>query len=180
MTFPWYSNAGGGSGPGELIGVKMETLDTPPSRQTAVEPRQGQPGLFGWQTTHPSAREVWPLRHTHTHTHTRTRTQHAHTTHAHTHHTHTHAHAHTHTHTLVPSSPQIVLTAHAFDAMAVHQSTGLPAVSLPAGHTHLPLELLPLLEPFERVTLWLGGDQSRQMSHHFARKLSAERCYLVR
>ena len=161
MAFPWYSNAGGGSGPGELIGVKMETLDTPPSRQTAVEPRQGQPGLFGWQTTHPSAREVWPLRHTYTDTCT-------------------HTHTHTHTHTPVPSSPQIVLTAHAFDAMAVHQSTRLPAVSLPAGHTHLPLELLPLLEPFERVTLWLGGDQSRQMSRHFARKLSAERCYLVR
>ena len=76
MAFPWYSSAGGGSGPGELIGVKVETLDTSPNRQTAVEQRQGQPGLFGWQTTHPSAREVWPLRHTHTHictcTHTHT------------------------------------------------------------------------------------------------------------
>ena len=69
VAFPWYSSAGGGSGPGELIGVMVETLDTPPSRQTAVEPRQGQPRLFGWQTTHSSAREVWPLRHTHTHTH---------------------------------------------------------------------------------------------------------------
>ena len=64
--------------------------------------------------------------------------------------------------------------------MAVHQSTRLPAVSLSAGHTHLLLELLPLLEPFEWVTLWLGGDQSREMSHHFARKLSTERCYFVR
>ena len=47
-------------------------MDTSPSRQTAVEPRQGQPGLFGWQTTQPFAREVWPLRHTHAHTHTHT------------------------------------------------------------------------------------------------------------
>ena len=78
VAFPWYSSAGGGSGPGELIGVKVETLDTPPNRQTAVEPRQGQPGLFGWQTTHPSTREVWPLRHTHTHTHIHTHT-HTHT-----------------------------------------------------------------------------------------------------
>ena len=73
VAFPWYSSAGVGSGPRELIGVKVETLDTPPSRQTAVEPRHGQPGLFGWHTIPTSAKEVWPLSHTHmpntTHTH---------------------------------------------------------------------------------------------------------------
>ena len=67
----------------------------PPSRQTAVEPRQGQSGLFGWQTTHPSAREVWPLRHTHTHTCMHART-------------HTHRHTYTHTHTHTHQSPPLL------------------------------------------------------------------------
>ena len=58
VAFPWYSSAGVGSGPRELIGVKVETLDTHPSRQTAVEPRHGQPGLFGWHTIPTSAKEV--------------------------------------------------------------------------------------------------------------------------
>jgi twinkle protein len=76
---------------------------------------------------------------------------------------------------------QIVITASEFDAMAVHQSTGLPAVSLPVGVSLLPPELLPLLEPFDHIVLWLGGDmQSRQMAQHFATKLSVERCFLVR
>ena len=47
VAFPWYSSAGVGSGPGELIGVKVETLDTPPSWKMAVEPRHVQPRLFG-------------------------------------------------------------------------------------------------------------------------------------
>ena len=58
-----------GSGPGELIGVKVETLDTPPSWQTAVVPRHAQLGLFGWHATPITAREVWPLNFTYTHTH---------------------------------------------------------------------------------------------------------------
>ena len=74
-----------------------------------------------------------------------------------------------------------MVTADEFDAMAVHQSTGLPAVALPRGVSMLPPELLPLLEPFEEIVLWLGGGvQARQMSHHFATKLSLERCFLVR
>ena len=43
VAFPWYSSAGVGSGLRELIGDKIETLDTPPSRQMAVEPRHSQP-----------------------------------------------------------------------------------------------------------------------------------------
>ena len=56
-----------------------------PSRQTAVEPRHGQPGLFGWHTISTSAKEVWPLKHSL--------------------HVRTHTHTHTHTHTPLPSSP---------------------------------------------------------------------------
>ena len=68
----WYSSVGLASGPRELIQVKMESFDTPPSRWTAVEPRHSQPGLFGWHTIPTSAKEVWPMTHTHTHTHTHT------------------------------------------------------------------------------------------------------------
>ena len=66
-----------GSGPRELIGVKVETLDTPPSRQIAVELRHSQPGLFGWRTIPTNAEEVWPWD-TH-HMHTDHTTQHMHT-----------------------------------------------------------------------------------------------------
>ena len=58
-------------------------MDTHPSRQTAVEPRHAQPGLFRWHSTLTTTREVWPLRHTphalHTHAHTHTYTPHTHT-----------------------------------------------------------------------------------------------------
>ena len=45
VAFSWYSSAGVGSGPRELIGVKVGTLDTSPSRQMAVEPRHSQSGM---------------------------------------------------------------------------------------------------------------------------------------
>ena len=36
---------------------------------------------------------------------------------------------------------EVVLTASEFDAMAVHQATGLPAVALPKGDSTLPLKV---------------------------------------
>lgn len=42
--------------------------------------------------------------------------------------------------------------------MAVYQATGIPAVSLPNGASSLPLEVLPLLERFEKVYLWMDHD----------------------
>ena len=53
----------------------------------------------------------------------------------HTPHTHTHTHTHT-THTY-----QVVITANEFDAVAVNQSTGIPAVGLPTGTSSLPPEV---------------------------------------
>ena len=41
-------------------------------------------------------------------------------------------------------------------------------------------QVLPQLEQFEKIYLWLGSDiQSRQAATQFARKLNIERCYLV-
>ena len=53
----------------------------------------------------------------------------------------------------------ILITEGEFDAMAVHQETGLPCVSLPNCANSLPLSLLKFFERFERVYLWLDADE---------------------
>lgn len=76
---------------------------------------------------------------------------------------------------------EVVLTGHELDTMAVSQATGLPSVALPRGVSCLPPILLPYLEQFKRVTLWLGGDiRSWEASKIFSRKLGLRRCLLVR
>ena len=43
------------------------------------------------------------------------------------------------------------------------------------------LKVLPLLEEFQKVYLWLGGDINRwESSRHFSRKLGDKRCFLIR
>ena len=44
---------------------------------------------------------------------------------------------------------EVVLTASEFDAMAVHQATGLPAVALPKGDSTLPLKVSTTEYPLE-------------------------------
>ena len=56
----------------------------------------------------------------------------------------------------------MVITEGEYDAMAVHQATGLPAVSLPNGVNHLPKQLLPFFERFERIYLWMDADMAGQ------------------
>ncbi|KAF1373616.1 hypothetical protein PFLUV_G00240770 [Perca fluviatilis] len=76
---------------------------------------------------------------------------------------------------------EVVLTGHELDTLAVSQATGLPSVALPRGVSCLPPILLPYLEQFSRVTLWLGGDiRSWEASKIFSRKLGLRRCLLVR
>ncbi|KAK0137716.1 Twinkle protein, mitochondrial [Merluccius polli] len=76
---------------------------------------------------------------------------------------------------------EVVLTGHELDVLAVSQSTGLAAVALPRGNSCLPPSLLPYLEQFRRVTLWLGGDMHAwEASRIFSRKLGLRRCWLVR
>lgn len=76
---------------------------------------------------------------------------------------------------------EVVLTGHELDTLAVSQATGLPSVALPRGVSCLPPILLPYLEQFKRVTLWLGGDmRSWEASKIFSRKLGLRRCSLVR
>ncbi|KAM4526040.1 twinkle mtDNA helicase [Fundulus diaphanus] len=76
---------------------------------------------------------------------------------------------------------EVVVTGSELDALAVSQGTGLPSVALPRGVSCLPPALLPYLEQFKRVTLWLGGDiRSWEASKIFSRKLGLRRCALVR
>lgn len=83
--------------------------------------------------------------------------------------------------TISQSADELVLTEGEFDAMAVHQATGLPAVSLPNGCQSLPPSVLPLLERFKKIYLWMDNDAAGQASvEKFASKLGVARCYIVR
>lgn len=76
---------------------------------------------------------------------------------------------------------EMVLTGSEIDSMAVSQATGLPALALPRGVSCLPPVLLPYLEQFRKVTLWLGGDmRAWEASKMFSKKLGLKRCALVR
>ncbi|OQR85631.1 twinkle protein [Achlya hypogyna] len=83
--------------------------------------------------------------------------------------------------TVPASATSIVVTEGEFDAMAVYQATGLPAVSLPNGCRSLPPAVLPLLERFETIYLWMDSDVHGQDSlDKFVQKLGVPRTYIVR
>ncbi|KAI8642002.1 P-loop containing nucleoside triphosphate hydrolase protein [Parasitella parasitica] len=74
----------------------------------------------------------------------------------------------------------IILTRRELDAMAAHQATGLPAVSLPSSHYQLQESVLPLLDRFAHIYLWLDDDVNGQIAaERFARKIGEHRCLMV-
>ncbi|XP_078499772.1 twinkle mtDNA helicase [Lissotriton helveticus] len=76
---------------------------------------------------------------------------------------------------------EVVITSKEVDSLALSQATGMPTLALPCGENCLPPILLPYLEQFKRITLWLGSDlRSWEASKIFARKLNMKRCNLVR
>ncbi|XP_005403943.1 PREDICTED: twinkle protein, mitochondrial isoform X2 [Chinchilla lanigera] len=76
---------------------------------------------------------------------------------------------------------EVVLTSRELDSLALSQATGLPTLALPRGTLSLPPLLLPYLEQFRRIILWLGDDlRSWEAAKLFARKLNPKRCFLVR
>ncbi|XP_067909143.1 twinkle protein, mitochondrial isoform X2 [Heterodontus francisci] len=84
-------------------------------------------------------------------------------------------------HILTRKDTTLVLTGKETDCLAVTSATNLPCVSLPRGVSCLPPLLLPYLEQFKRIILWLGSDLlSWEASKIFARKLNVKRCSLVR
>ena len=56
-----------------------------------------------------------------------------------------------------------------------------PVVSLPNGCNSLPVELIPLLERFTKIYLWMDNDRSGQdAAEAFAHKLGKLRCVIVK
>lgn len=56
--------------------------------------------------------------------------------------------------------------------MAVYQATGMPAISLPNGASSLPLGVLPLLERFDKLYVWMDHDGAGQAGvEKFVQKL---------
>jgi len=83
-------------------------------------------------------------------------------------------------HTVPHDATELIITEGEFDAMAVYQATGRPAVSLPNGCRSLPMEVLVLLERFDTIYLWMDNDgPGREGAEIFAKKLGVERCLLV-
>jgi twinkle protein len=84
-------------------------------------------------------------------------------------------------HTVPQDATEIVITEGEYDAMAVYQGTGRPAVSLPNGCRSLPVEVLPLLEKFEKIYLWMDNDAPGQEgAEKFCKKFGRNRCYIVK
>ncbi|XP_018408894.1 PREDICTED: twinkle protein, mitochondrial [Nanorana parkeri] len=76
---------------------------------------------------------------------------------------------------------EVVITSRETDCLALHQATGVTTVSLPRGISCLPPVLLPYLEQFKRIILWLGDDlHAWEASRIFSRKLNLKRCSLIR
>lgn len=78
------------------------------------------------------------------------------------------------------NASSVVLCHDEFDALAVYQSTGVPAMSLPESYYQLTPDVVSLLERFNQIYLWMPDDvHGQEASATFAQKLGLERCLLV-
>ena len=83
--------------------------------------------------------------------------------------------------TVPGDSESVILTEGEYDAMSVYEATGKPAISLPNGASSLPVSLLPFLERFKQIYLWMDDDAAGQRgTDMFSRKLGEKRCLIVR
>lgn len=74
----------------------------------------------------------------------------------------------------------VILTRREFDAMAAHQATGLPAISIPSSNYQLQETVLPSLDRFTRIYLWLDDDVDGQIAaERFARKIGEHKCLII-
>jgi twinkle protein len=84
-------------------------------------------------------------------------------------------------HTIPANTKELVVTEGEYDAMAVWQATGRAAVSLPNGCRSLPVDVLPLLEEFDKIYLWMDNDAPGQAGAElFGKKIGLDRCFVVR
>lgn len=83
--------------------------------------------------------------------------------------------------TLIAGGEYVTLVSRLVDAIALHHASRAPVLLLPHGSTYLCPKLLPWLERFRSIRLWLPGDAVSWSSIGvFAKKLSEKRCIAVR
>ncbi|KAI8087222.1 P-loop containing nucleoside triphosphate hydrolase protein [Thamnidium elegans] len=64
--------------------------------------------------------------------------------------------------------------------MAAYQATGIPAVSIPTSNYQLQEPVLPLLERFTHIYIWLDDDLDGQLAaERFAQKIGDSKCLIV-
>ncbi|VWU51253.1 plastid replication-repair enzyme [Hepatocystis sp. ex Piliocolobus tephrosceles] len=81
---------------------------------------------------------------------------------------------------LIKNSDEVVLTEGEIDAMSVYQETGYSAISLPNGSKSLPVYLLPYLEHFKKIHLWLDFDKAGKSSvYNFVNKIGLGRTNVI-
>jgi twinkle protein len=74
-----------------------------------------------------------------------------------------------------------VITEGEFDAMAVSQQTGFPTISLPQGASNLPDSILPFLNQFTKIILWMDNDEAGRLgSERISLKLGRTRTFVVK
>ncbi|KAL4223412.1 hypothetical protein ACF0H5_016883 [Mactra antiquata] len=77
-------------------------------------------------------------------------------------------------------SDNIVITSSEANAMVINQETGIMALALKNLY-QLPQDVLPHLESFNKITLWLGTDiKAWENTKMFSKKLNDNRCYIFR
>lgn len=75
-----------------------------------------------------------------------------------------------------PEATTLVITNDDFDAMALHQECGMPAISL-SNHSSLPVHLRKKLQKFQTVYLWMKQDSvSQLLASAVIGELGAFRC----
>jgi len=79
-----------------------------------------------------------------------------------------------------PNDKFLVITEGEYDAMAVHQETKFPCVSLPQGASHLPKQLMPFFDRFEKIYLWLDADEvGKRSAEKYAEALGPNRTFII-
>ncbi|CRG95633.1 plastid replication-repair enzyme, putative [Plasmodium gallinaceum] len=81
---------------------------------------------------------------------------------------------------LVNNTEEVVLTEGEIDAMTISQQTNYSAISLPNGSKSLPIYLLPYLEKFKKIHLWLDFDKAGKSSiFNFVNKIGIARTNVI-
>ncbi len=83
-------------------------------------------------------------------------------------------------HTVPPDAEEVIITEGEYDALAVRMATGRPCISLPNGAHSFPVPLIPCLERFKRIILWMDDDAAgHEGAEVIVRKLGLQRCFVV-